>query len=142
MNHSPHSHACGSCGADAPPGGTPHEATPDVPGATTYRIPTMDCAAEEGEIRHALDKVPGLRSLTFRLSARTLTIDAPAEALPLALAAIRKIGFKPEPLANREGSADHASHDHQGHHHGHDHDHAPNTARWACPRGCLGTCWR
>lgn len=135
MNHSPHSHACGSCGADAPPGGTPHEATPDVPGATTYRIPTMDCAAEEGEIRHALDKVPGLRSLTFRLSARTLTIDAPAEALPLALAAIRKIGFKPEPLANREGSADHASHDHQGHHHGHDHDHAPQHSALGLPEG-------
>jgi len=135
MNHSPHSHACGSCGADAPPGSTPYEATPDVPGATTYRIPTMDCAAEEGEIRHALDKVPGLRSLTFRLSARTLTIDAPAEALPLALAAIRKIGFKPEPLADREGSADHASHDHQGHHHGHDHDHAPQHSALGLPEG-------
>ena len=135
MNHSPHSHACGSCHAHAPHGDAQPEATPDVPGATTYRIPTMDCAAEEGEIRHALDKVPGLRSLTFRLSARTLTIDAPAEALPLALAAIRKIGFKPEPLANREVSGDHASHDHHGHHHGHDHGHAHQHSALGLPEG-------
>jgi Cd2+/Zn2+-exporting ATPase len=59
----------------------------------------MDCAAEEGEIRHALRDLPGLRSLRFALSARTLTIDAPQASLPAALAALRKAGFKPEPVA-------------------------------------------
>ncbi|MCE1191537.1 MAG: heavy metal translocating P-type ATPase [Acidovorax sp.] len=58
----------------------------------------MDCAAEESEIRHALASVPGIRGLGFQLAARTLAIDAPADVLPAALAAIRKAGFDPEPL--------------------------------------------
>lgn len=58
----------------------------------------MDCAAEESEIRHALASVPGIRGLGFQLGARTLAIDAPADVLPAALAAIRKAGFDPEPL--------------------------------------------
>jgi Cd2+/Zn2+-exporting ATPase len=59
----------------------------------------MDCASEEGEIRHALANIPGLRSLSFQLAARTIAIDAPAESISQALEAIRKAGFKPVPLA-------------------------------------------
>ena len=70
-------------------------ATPEPAGVLVFRIPTMDCAAEEGEIRHALANLPGLRSLSFQLGARTLAIDAPAESIPHALEAIRKAGFKP-----------------------------------------------
>ena len=62
----------------------------------------MDCAAEEAEIRAALAAVPGIRSLGFQLSARTLTIDADPAALAPALAAIRAAGFDPQPL---QGSA-------------------------------------
>ena len=58
----------------------------------------MDCAAEEAEIRAALAAVPGIRSLGFQLSARTLTIDADPAALDPALAAIRAAGFDPQPL--------------------------------------------
>jgi len=68
-------------------------------GATTFRIPTMDCASEEGEIRRALESVSGVRGLDFRLGARTLAIDAPAAAMPSVLAAIRQAGFDPQPVA-------------------------------------------
>jgi Cd2+/Zn2+-exporting ATPase len=68
-------------------------------GAPTFRIAAMDCAAEESEIRRALAPLPGIRALGFQLAARTLTIDAPAEAIPPALEAIRKAGFDPQPMA-------------------------------------------
>lgn len=63
----------------------PVEQTPTEPaksGVALFRIPTMDCAAEEAEIRHALAKLPGLRSLSFQLGARTIAIDAPSESCP------------------------------------------------------------
>ena len=93
----------------------------------TYRIPTMDCAAEEGEIRHALAPIPGLIGLRFQLGARTLSIDAPPESIVLALEAIRKAGFAPVPLvqqsqataSGQQGThAGYADHDHGAHHHG------------------------
>lgn len=74
-----------------------------------FRIAAMDCAAEESEIRRALEPLSGIRALGFQLGARTLTIDAPDDVLPQALAAIRKAGFKPEPVASA------ASDDEQGH---------------------------
>ncbi len=79
----------------------------------------MDCAAEEGEIRHALANVPGLRSLSFQLGARTLAIDAPAASIPQALEAIRKAGFKPAPVSDSTGKD--GEHDHGGHDHHHEH---------------------
>lgn len=62
----------------------------------TFRIDTMDCAAEESEIRRALEPVDGVRGLTFQLAARTVTIDASASAMPQALSAIRAAGFDPQ----------------------------------------------
>ncbi len=114
---SKHATACGctqagSAVADGPliePAGT-HRAR-----STVFRIATMDCAAEEGEIRHALAAIADIRSLRFQLAARTLAIDASPAALPLALAAIRKAGFQPEPLGGDtapSGSSGHADHDH------------------------------
>ena len=58
----------------------------------------MDCAVEEGVIRNALDRVEGIRRLNFQLASRTLAIDASAEALNAALAAIQKAGFDPQPV--------------------------------------------
>jgi len=40
-----------------------------------FRIATMDCAAEESEIRTALAKVSGVRGMTFQLGARTVRIE-------------------------------------------------------------------
>jgi Cd2+/Zn2+-exporting ATPase len=75
-----------------------------------FRIATMDCAAEESEIRRALEPLPGIRGLHFQLGARTLAIDAPEDSLPSALDAIRKAGFDPEPVA--AASAQAASEEH------------------------------
>jgi Cd2+/Zn2+-exporting ATPase len=94
-------------------------------GVPVFRIPTMDCASEEGEIRHAVANIPGVRSLQFQLAARTLSIDAEADSLPLVLAAIRKAGFKPTPLSsNASETGPHGQgHDHGHGHEGHDHAH-------------------
>ena len=61
----------------------------------TYRIPTMDCSAEESDIRRAVEPVAGVKGLHFQLGARTLRIDGSDEAVTLALAAIKKAGFAP-----------------------------------------------
>lgn len=124
MNHahaeeSNASHACGcasSCGTESIAAAQPK---PEPKGIPVFRIPTMDCAAEEGEIRHALAKLPGLRGLSFQLGARTLAIDAPAESIPQALDAIRKAGFKPVPWSESEGLEGDQDHDHSGHDHSH-----------------------
>lgn len=118
--HSPHDNASASCC------GHSHSCQPIEPSqitpsqkngsGTAYRIATMDCSAEESEIRRALEPIPGIGSLSFQLGARTLVIDAPAEVLPLALAAIRKIGFDPKETSSPNGPADTAGmpgdHDH------------------------------
>ena len=123
--HAPSSHdhaknptpCAGHAGCSPKVAATP---TPAQPGVAVYRISTMDCAAEEGEIRHALKDLPGLRSLNFQLTARTIAIDAPLESLPQALEAIRKAGFKPIPLAQAGAEADDDhGHDHHGHNHAH-----------------------
>ncbi|WP_422087383.1 heavy metal translocating P-type ATPase [Variovorax sp.] len=105
-----HSHdhaedAC--CGGGSHGGAIPFAAnTADVPkGALLFRIPTMDCAVEESEIRRALEPVAGVKALRFRLGERTMAITTEDGALPEALAAIRKAGFKPQPLNAAGGPA-------------------------------------
>ena len=117
------SHACGCDHGHDSESMPISAATPEPAGIPVFRIPTMDCAAEEGEIRHALAKLPGLRSLSFQLGARTLAIDAPAESIPQALETIRKAGFKPVPIfeAVDDDEHDHSDHDHSHGHHGHGH---------------------
>ena len=88
-----------------------------VPAATSspgqgklFRIATMDCSAEESEIRRALEPLEGIRSLGFQLGARTLKIDAEDRALPLALDAIRKAGkdlSREKLLTSLEGMQNH-----------------------------------
>ncbi len=68
-------------------------------GATMLRIPAMDCPSEENDIRRALADIDGIRSLSFQLSARTLSIDAPDSVLPAAVAAIRQAGYEAKILA-------------------------------------------
>ena len=86
-------HADGACCA------SPRTAAAPAPAAgTRFRIASMDCAAEESEIRAAVAGIAGIRGLQFQLAARTLAIDADRAALPPALAAIRRAGFDPQPL--------------------------------------------
>lgn len=87
-------HSCGGshCGTGS---AVTTQTKKELEGIPIFHIPTMDCAAEEGEIRHALANLPGIRSVSIQLSARTIAIDAPAETIPQALEAIRKAGFKP-----------------------------------------------
>ena len=93
-----------------------------------YRIPNMDCAAEEAEIRHALNTVAGLRGLRFRLGARELQVEALPGSLPEIEARLRAAGYAPG-----EGSASHPhTHDHHhdhAHTNGHSHSH-PVAPSW------------
>jgi Cd2+/Zn2+-exporting ATPase len=86
----------------------------------------MDCASEEGEIRHAVAGIPGVRSLQFQLTARTLSIDAEVDALQLVLAAIRKAGFKPMPLSSNASDVDDHDHGSEGHTHDHENGNFPS----------------
>ncbi|RDD93421.1 cation-transporting P-type ATPase [Acidovorax sp. BoFeN1] len=101
--------ACSHCSSDAFIDNAPAQgAAVRMPGGThgaVFRIATMDCAAEESEIRHALASVSGLRGLRFQLAARTVAIDAAPSDLPQILAAIRQAGFDPQPLA-QEGAGE------------------------------------
>jgi Cd2+/Zn2+-exporting ATPase len=72
----------------------------------------MDCAAEESEIRHAVAGVSGLRGLRFQLAARTVAIDAPPSVMPQVLAAIRRVGFDPQPVAQEGVEAQAHAHAH------------------------------
>ncbi len=104
------------------PSPSPAGAMPAAPGPTdqTFRIPTMDCSAEESEIRRALEGIAGIRSLGFQLGARSLRIEAQDSAFAPALEAIRKAGFDPQPLAPAKLAAGgaptrHAQNDDHGH---------------------------
>ena len=117
----PHSDPANSSGAPTPP------ATLLAAGAARFRVPAMDCSAEESDIRRVLEPIKGIRSLNFQLVARTLTIDAPADALALAVAAIGKAGYKMQPFSAADASstgAHGAGDDHHDHDHDHDHEHA------------------
>jgi Cd2+/Zn2+-exporting ATPase len=103
---------------------------PTPPGESVIRIPAMDCAVEESDIRRALDKIAGIKSLNFQLGARTVAINAPADVLALAVAAIQKAGYEASALgeATRAASTpDDANGDAADDHAGHDHDHGHGT---------------
>ena len=93
-SHADKDHCCDSGTSPAP------DQIAAAGSGTAFRIDTMDCAAEESEIRRALAPVSGVRGLSFQLGARTVTIDAPEPVMPLALIAIREAGFDPQPVAS------------------------------------------
>ena len=112
-----------TCAAPVVPATLANPAPPDGAsgGPGLYRVPDMDCAVEEAEIRRALEPVAGIRSLHFQLGARTLRINAPSELLPVAVEAIERAGYRIEPASVRPVDS---AHDHAGGHDGHeDHDH-------------------
>ena len=80
----------------------------------------MDCASEESEIRRAVEGIAGIRAMTFQLGERSMVLDAAPAVVEQALAAIRKTGFDPQPVAaaaaagqpsaeGAEGEHDHAA---------------------------------
>ena len=87
-----------------------------------YRIPNMDCAAEEAEIRHALRDVQGLRGLRFYLGTRELHVEAAPGSLPEVEASLRAAGFAPA-----DGAAGACAH---GHAHDHEHGRRPGAIDW------------
>lgn len=95
---------CGSGCATSPAVGGPMASNATAVEPQRFRIANMDCASEESEIRRALDGVAGIHGLQFDLGRRELTIAAEDHALRLALDAIRKAGFKPEPIKVQEKS--------------------------------------
>lgn len=111
MNSTDHAHkhhaadACCTPTATPPAHSTASAADHPSKGAR-FRISAMDCAAEESEIRRALEPIAGVRGLGFQLGARTLTIDAPPEVIPEAVSAIRKAGFDPEPITTSSASTE------------------------------------
>lgn len=70
--------------------------------AARFRIPSMDCASEESEIRRALAKIDGIKSLRFNLGARELIINADVDSIQLAVEAIKKAGFNSELISDAE----------------------------------------
>ena len=85
----------------------------------------MDCAVEESDIRRALDKVEGIRSLNFQLGDRTVAINAPDEVMPAALAAIKKSGYEPVAVeSSTDADGETSDRDHAGH------DHGQGTSAW------------
>ncbi|MGE0314965.1 MAG: heavy metal translocating P-type ATPase [Lautropia sp.] len=83
---------CSTCAVAA---AAPHRHATRVRGHS-FRIATMDCAAEEAEIRRALSRVAGIRGLRFQLGQRLLTIDADQPSIPPAIEAVRNAGFDPQ----------------------------------------------
>ena len=88
----------GTCHApEVPSTNTPPQAD-STKGGLLLRIPGMDCPTEESEIRRAVESIGAIGGLRFDLSARTLRIDAPDDALPGIIDAIRKAGFASSPV--------------------------------------------
>ena len=93
--HAPHS-TCGGCTGDGATAAPPAPLTEDT---ARFRIATMDCAAEESEIRRAVDPIAGIRHLRFDLGRRQLDLSGTPQAITQAEAAMRRIGFDPQLMA-------------------------------------------
>ena len=91
--------SCSSCSCSSEPcSDSSLDSHSQLEGGKSFRIANMDCASEEAEIRHALEAIDGIQSLRFNLAERVIAITATEASLTKALAAIRKAGFKPEPI--------------------------------------------
>lgn len=94
-----HNSGCGSCACSGhgqtiePPSVSRHPK-----GHAVFYIDTMDCSVEENDIRQILSKMDGIRGLNFQLASRTLSIDANSDVVEKSVAAIKKAGYKPEPV--------------------------------------------
>ncbi|MGL6079398.1 heavy metal translocating P-type ATPase [Methyloversatilis discipulorum] len=75
-------------------------------------VPAMDCVTEESEIRRALERLDGIRALTFRLSERNVHIDATPAIVEEAADLLRRIGFDARPVDERPATAEAAADEH------------------------------
>ncbi len=78
-----------------------------------FKVPALDCASEEADIRRALEPVDGVASLSFQLGTRTLGITAQPTVVDVAVEAIRKAGFQIEPIEVAVGVASGQTTDHE-----------------------------
>jgi Cd2+/Zn2+-exporting ATPase len=88
---------CDGCAGAGMPAASP---APVDKGAARFHIATMDCAAEESEIRRAVDPISGIRHLRFDLGRRLLDLSGTPDAITQAAAAMRRVGFDPLPVAS------------------------------------------
>ncbi|WP_428508750.1 heavy metal translocating P-type ATPase [Roseateles sp.] len=109
---------CGSVSITPAPAPSMPAPTPAQAGLHRYRIANMDCSSEESEIRRALEPIAGVKQLRFDLGQRTVSLAAEPADLTAAIAAIERIGYKPQLLT--EPTAEAAG----GREQGVDHDHA------------------
>ena len=72
-------------------------ASSDATTTTTLFVPAMDCPDEEREIRAALERLPSVESLTFRLFARQLVVAHKGPVEPI-LDALLRIGMEGRPV--------------------------------------------
>lgn len=91
-----------SCCVSPPPA----QARTARPGELLLRIPAMDCASEESQVRRALEDHGGIQSLRFDLGARTLGVEAPRESWSEIQRAIDATGLKTERLIEAVSVAD------------------------------------
>ncbi|MBT9503448.1 MAG: cadmium-translocating P-type ATPase [Burkholderiaceae bacterium] len=115
----PAASCCGSACGTVPL--TPAPAQPTQAGLHRYRIANMDCASEESEIRRALEPIAGVTQLRFDLGLRTVSMAAEPAELAAAIAAIERIGYKPQAM-DASAAAPPGEHE-EGDGHDHDHDH-------------------
>ena len=94
---------CSGCAHDSASAASPPPALGE--GSTRFRIATMDCAAEESEIRRAVDPITGIRNLRFDLGRRLLDLSGTPQAITQAEAAMRRIGFDPQPVVEPTAAA-------------------------------------
>ncbi|HVJ59411.1 MAG TPA: cation transporter, partial [Burkholderiaceae bacterium] len=115
-DHRPRAHAQAHGDACCAPATGSGGGTARVAGTGWLHVPSMDCAAEETQIRRALDALPGVRSLTFRLAERRLRVDAEPAVVDEAAALLRRIGFSATPVAAQVTTAAATGHadDHTG----------------------------
>ncbi len=86
---------CGSCCGDSTAAAVVVEEPRSA--GLRYRVPAMDCASEESEIRRAVEGIAGIRTLSFRLCERSLRIDATPEVAEQVAERIRRTGFEIHP---------------------------------------------
>ncbi len=92
--------ACGCCApTESTPGGDQPKPESAYPQRDVFRIPDMDCAAEEALIRGKLQNLPGVGRLEFNLMQRTLTVHHTCPAPGSIIAALQAIGMTPEAVA-------------------------------------------
>ncbi|MEY4429905.1 MAG: hypothetical protein RLZZ182_2594, partial [Pseudomonadota bacterium] len=92
----PHPHAAPCCTAGCSVPSPSAQPSPGEGQGLLLRIPDMDCATEEAQIRRALAGMAGVQGLRFDLPARTLRIQAPEALWPTLTTAIHHAGFATE----------------------------------------------